>query len=254
MRQSNTRPVLRTRRPERLLPAAILAVCGLAAATAQASYFPNYVYDIHRAGLYGPQHTSSAGLQTSFADFHSSGWVAGRSTRYTGVSTDNGQDTWVHNPVTNTTVQTGFTGGVYTGSAGYQSSENNFLNEAGQVAGRSNRYTGASTDNGRDTWVYNPVTNTTVQTGLTGGVYTGSAGFQQSVNNFQNQAAQVAGRSYRFTGGNTFNGGDTWVYNPVTNTTVQTGLTGGVYTGSAGWQESLNNFQNQAGQVAGCSV
>ncbi|MBX3387597.1 MAG: PEP-CTERM sorting domain-containing protein, partial [Phycisphaeraceae bacterium] len=205
-------------------------------------------------GFTGAGYTGSAGFQFSLNNFQNqAGQVAGISNRYTGVSTFIGEDTWVYNPVTNTTVQTGFTGGVYTGSAGFQVSENNFLNEAGQVAGRSVRYTGVNTVNGRDTWVYNPVTNTTVQTGLTGGVYTGSAGFQQSVNNFLNQAGQVAGYSQRRTGVSTFNGEDTWVYNPVTNTTVQTGLTGGVYTGSAGYQSSQNNFQNEAGHVAGRS-
>ena len=174
----------------------------------------------------------------------------GSSERYTGTSTYNGQNVWAYNPVTNTTVQTGFTGAGYTGSAGYEYSYNDSQNAAGQVVGGSYRNPGLTTDNGRDTWVYNPASNTTVQTGLTGVGYTGSAGYQVSGNIRQNSAGQVVGYSDRITGVRTPNGRNTWVYNPVTNTTVQTGLTGAAHTGSAGFQFSVSsNLQSAAGQV-----
>lgn len=62
--------------------------------------------------------------------------------------------------------------------------------------------------------------------------YTGSAGRQVSEPRELNAAGQVAGHSQRFTGENTDNGGDAWVWNRAA--TVQIGFTGGVYTGSAG--------------------
>ncbi len=238
-------------------PLFLVAAAGVSIAPlgAVAQWIPNYqIYTIQRTGLFGPQQTGSAGLQLSTANFlNTAGQVAGRSNRYTGVSTFNGLNTWVYNPVSNTTTQIGLSGATYTGSAGMQQSGNDFQNDAGQVAGVSVRYTGVSTYKGQNSWVYNPVSNTTVQTGLTGAAYTGSAGFQFIVNSFQNDAGQVAGLSWRYTGVSTNNGRNTWVYNPVSNTTVQTGLTGAAYTGSTGRQESFNGLQNDAGQVAGLS-
>jgi hypothetical protein len=236
----------------------VVALCAAAGTgtSALAQWVPNYqYYSIQRIGLFGPAQTGSGGLQNSSASFLTfPGFVAGTSNRYTGVSTDNGVNTWVYSPTTNTTVQTGLTGAAHTGSAGFQLGSNNFLNDAGQVAGLSQRITGVSTTNGQNTWVYNPAANTTVQTGLTSAAHTGSAGYQASYNTFQNAAGQVAGLSQRITGASTYNGRNTWVYNPTTNTTVQTGLTSAAHTGSTGYQVSDNRFQNAAGQVAGYSL
>ncbi len=201
-----------------------------------------------RTGLTG------AGYQRSENNFqNAAGQVAGYSLRSVSVGVQPAQNTWAYNPVTTTTVQTGLTGAAYTGSTGYQYSENSFQNEAGQVAGVSRRITGVNTVSAVNTWVYNPVTNTTVQTGLTGSAYTGSAGYQTSSNDFQNAAGQVVGYSQLITDVTTTRGSNTWVYNPVTNSTVQTGLTGAAYTGSFGNQRSVNVLQNAAGQVAGYS-
>jgi hypothetical protein len=207
-----------------------------------------------QTGLTGPAYTGRTGFQISVNDFHNAaGQIAGFSRLITNDNGINGQNSWVYNPAINATVQTGLTSAAYTGSAGRQISVNQFQNAAGQVAGSSDRYLGVNTYNGRDTWVYNPAANTTVQTGLTGTAYTGSSGYQISVNDFQNDAGHIAGSSWRFTGVNMSNGADTWVYNPTTNTTVQTGLTGADYVGSAGYRASWNVFQNAAGQVAGTS-
>ncbi len=53
------------------------------------------------------------------------------------------------------------------------------------------------------------------RTGLTGAAYTGSAGYQFSVNNLQNDAGRVAGRSLRISGVSTSNGQDAWYVDPV---------------------------------------
>lgn len=111
--------------------------------------------------------------------------------------------------------------------AGYRFSDPLYQNDAGVVAGDPNRYTGVNTNNGRDAWVWNGTS--TLQVGLIGGAYTGSFGYQYSSPQFLNEAGEVVGISSRFTGINTGNGGDTWVWNGTT--TTQIGLTGGLYTG-----------------------
>ena len=227
-----------------------LVIAAVLTTSAQAQWVPNYqYYTIQRIGLYGPAHTGSAGLQSSVASLlNAPGFVAGYAIRYTGVNTFNGQDAWAWNGTT--TTQIGLAGGVYTGSAGRQVSRPSFQNAAGQVAGYSERYTGVSTSNGQDAWVWNGTT--TQQIGLTGAGYTGSAGYQYSQPRFQSSAGLVAGTSQRVTGVNTYNGQDAWVWNGTT--TTQIGLAGGVYTGSAGYQVSEPQFQNAAGRVAGFSA
>lgn len=224
---------------------ALMGVCGLAA-PACAGTWPEYT--IQRIGLYGPEQTGSAGLQTSAAElFNAPGFVAGSSNRYLGVNTYNGRDAWAWNGTT--TTQIGLAGGVYRGSAGYQQSFPQYQNAAGHVAGYSYRYTGVSTSNGRDVWAWNGTTTT--QIGLTGAGYVSSAGTQASILVAQNAAGQVTGYSSRYTGVGTYNGQDSWAWNGTA--TTQIGLTGGASTGSAGYQVSSPQFQNAAGQVAGYS-
>ncbi len=207
-----------------------------------------------QTGLTAPANIGSGGLRYSETGRqNAAGAIIGRSQRYTGANSSNGFNTWVYNPITNTTVQTGFTGPGYTGSGGYQSGENELQNATGQIAGRSARVRGVNGDNGASSWVYDLATNTTVQTGLTGTANTGSLGYQFSRNTLLNDAGQVAGFSWRVTGVNTFNGNNFWVDNPTTNATVQTGFTGAAYTGTNGYQNGQISFQNEYGQVAGYS-
>ena len=203
---------------------------------------------IQQIGLVGGTYLSIGGRQFSETKLHNNaGKVAGVSTRYTGMSETNGRDAWVWNGVE--TFQIGLTGPGYTGGNGYQSSEVWRLNGAGQIIGNTYRVSGVNSDNGRDTWVSNGTS--TVQIGLTGGIYTGSAGYQYSGAGLQNEAGQVVGSSVRVTGLNTYNGRDAWVWNGTT--TTQIGLTGGVFTDPNGRQFSESLFLNAAGQVAGRS-
>lgn len=199
-------------------------------------------------GLVGGTYLSGSGRQYSETKLHNdAGKVVGVSTRYTGMNEGNGTDAWVWNGVE--TFQIGLTGPGYTGSNGYQSSEVWRLNSAGQIIGNTFRVSGVDSDNGRDTWVSNGTT--TVQIGLTGGIYTGSAGYQYSGAGRQNQAGVVVGTSRRYVGVNTIKGYDAWVWNGAT--TTQIGLNGGVYADPTGRQVSEAMFLNEAGQVAGRS-
>ena len=162
------------------------------------------MYNISLAGLYGAPYTGSAGYQFSVYTGLSSdnGIVAGYSLRITGVSTSNGENTWVYNPTTNTTTLTGLTSAPYTGSAGYQFSLTNLQNAAGQVAGYSQRITGVSTTNGQDAWYYNPTTNltTAITAGVSGNMRT-SDGFGFSSATVLTENGFALGRYSFFAGG-----------------------------------------------------
>lgn len=197
-------------------------------------------------GLTGTGYTTDAGYRyTQLSALTNSGLVTGFTWRATANSALNGQDAWLWNGTT--TQQIGFTGGVYTGSQGRQSSQAQLTSESGRIAGISNRYLGVSTNNGADAWLwYNGAIQ---QIGLTGLAQTGSGGYRRSVPEIQNVTGVVAGYAERVTGVNTLNGRNTWVWNGTT--TQQVGLTGAVYTGTAGYQNGGTRFINAAGQVVG---
>lgn len=201
--------------------------------------------ELVQTGLTGGVYTASSIRQLSANSLqNAAGQVVGYSHRMVG----GGQDTWFFNPDTNATTRIGLSGGPYTGVSGYQFSDNELLNESGQVAGHSRRVTaavgGGTVDMGNDTWVYDPVSNTTVQTGLTS-----ANGRHFSWNTDQSESGFIAGHSEHATSPGT----NTWLYNPTTRATVQTGLTGPAHTGELGYQTGGNDFLNELGDVAGFS-
>ncbi len=218
-----------------------------------------WIYNTHsnttvQTGLVGSTFTSELGIYVSTNSLaNASGYVVGLNDRYRAGGFNNGVSSWAYNPSTNTTVQTGLTAPAHTGSQGYQVSRYERMNGAGQAVGWSQRIINATDDNGQNSWVYVPTTGATVQIGLTSSAHTGTNGYQFSQTFFQNEAGQVVGFSRRVTGSRTNNGGDAWVYDPGTNTTLRLGLLGSVYTSSIGYQSSFPQFQNAAGQVAGYS-
>ena len=229
-------------------------LCTLAVALATPSISRAQV-TIQRAGLTGSPYTGTGGYQFSQVgvSLGVSSQLAGYSTRILDVNTANGRNSWAFDPITGVTTLIGLTGIDYTGLQGYQTSDNAFQNAAGQVIGKSTRYDSLFAENGQDSWFYRPATGLTTQIGLTGAVYTGTAGYQFSDVVSLNAAGQVAGSSTRITGLNSNNGGDTWVFNSTTGVTTQIGYTGAGYTGTDGYQFSLINFQNSAGQITGSS-
>lgn len=242
-------------RSHRVVPLSLFAVA-LPTSTVFGQWSPDYhPYSIQRAGLYGPEQTGTNGYQESVPLLLNSGFVAGYSNRYTSSDNQYNRNSWLYNPASRTTLQLGLTGTVYTDSGGRQFSLPDFLNASGQVAGYSVRYTGTNATNGYSTWVYNPVTNATVQTGLTGAEQTGDGGRQYSFNQYQNEIGNVAGYSYRSPGADSpyVYGQNTWVYIRSTGTTRQIGFTGATFTGSTGYQYSEIRGQNAAGLVAGFS-
>lgn len=199
--------------------------------------------------LIGVGYTGNTGYQRSTPHSqNASGQVAGSSWRVIGTSSYAGEDAWVWNGTT--TMLVGLTGAGYTSSSGYRYNIPQLQNASGQVAGITTRISGSEATNGQDAWAWNGTT--TVQIGLTGAGYTGTAGFRVSDLGLQNDAGQVAGTSRRVTGENTNNGRDAWAWNGLTTSMI--GLTGSAYTGSAGYRDNAPWLQNASGIIVGIAT
>ena len=135
-------------------------------------------------------------------------------------------------------VPVGLYGSGYTGQNGLTKTFIDQSTSEGRLAGRSERRT-PSTVLGYNTWVFDPVLRTTFLAGLTSPAHTGSAGYQLSSIVEQRSTGRVAGYSTRFTGVNTTNGQDAWLYNPQTHTTSLVGPTDNRYTRSNGFRNTV---------------
>jgi hypothetical protein len=197
-------------------------------------------------GLTGTGYEQSDGFRYSIAQrLNKQGQVVGQSSRFSGA-TPLGQDAWLYNG--SSTLQIGLTGAGYERGDGNRMSQTLFLNEQGQVAGQSNRYSG-TTALGQDAWLYNG--SSTLQIGLTGAGYETSDGYRNSQARFLNGQGQVAGYSQRISTDYSDLGRDAWLYDG--SSTLQIGLTGAGYEASNGFRYSEAWFLNGQGQVAGYS-
>ncbi len=206
-------------------------------------------------GLTGPDYTTVLGFQFSRGDLlNEAGQVAGSSqTAQEWAPGSRSSHTWAYSPATGTTVRTGLLGAAFTAPNSRHESFNRFQSESGQIVGVSLRFLPSSAANGYTAWAFNPATGVTSPIGLSTTGFVGSSGYAFVILNGQNSSGQVFGASSLITGVSGLNGEATWVYRPSSNTTVRTGLTGATYTGLSGEQRSTNNFQNDAGHVAGMS-
>jgi hypothetical protein len=196
-------------------------------------------------GLTGPEHTRSDGHKfTTPSQLNEAGQVTGFSDRYIGIA-DSGHTAWLYNGAT--TIEIGLTGPEHTRNDGYKESYPVDLNEAGQVAGYSNRYQSGSFPIARSAWIYNGAT--TIDISLTGIEYTRSNGHRFSTARQLNEAGQVTGQSTRFNSGGTDLGDTAWLYNGAT--TIDIGLTGPEHTRTSGHKNSVPLGLNEAGQVIG---
>jgi hypothetical protein len=200
-------------------------------------------------GLTDPAHTQTGGVSDNNPiALNDVGQVAGTATRYSG-STNEGQDAWLYSSVTNTTQVVGVTDSAHTQTGGVSNNSPIALNGAGQVAGTAARYSG-STNEGQDSWLYSPTTNTAHVIGLNDSAHTQTGGYSYSNPITLNNSGQVAGYTYRYSG-NTQEGQDAWSYSPTTNTTQLIGLTDAVHTKSGGYSYNYPTLTNAAGDVVG---
>lgn len=200
-----------------------------------------------RIGFTDAVHTRQDGYQASFSrQLTESGMSIGRSLRYDGMDL-HGQSAWLHDG--NTTIRIGLTGAQHTANDGLQFSEARFVNDAGQVAGRSDRYTFLGY-RGSSAWLYNGTH--TIEIGLTGGAYTRSNGFRINAVSSLNSAGQVAGTATRYDVDDTSLGIAAWLYDGLMS--VDIGLADTEHTGQSGYRESQPVQINDAGQVVGRAI
>lgn len=224
-----------------------------------------------RTGLFGTGFgTSSTGEFSTNVFQNPKGQIAGISRKFAGM-TPIGQNAWFYNALTRTTTLIGLTGASHTGvagpssggggggggppiPAGYQYSEPRGIDVTGRSVGISARISGADAHNGQNAWLYRPANNTTVQIGLSGPSYSGSAGYQFSEIVQQSpEVGRIVGSTRRISGINTELGQDLWVFDLDGVQTEQVGLTGGPWRGSSGYQFSGLNLMNADGALAGYS-
>ena len=208
-------------------------ISGVSQAVGQATWvFDRAQHATVRIGLVDADHTLSNNSQFSeFTNQSFSGFYAGFSQRRAG-----GNDSWVFNPATFSITQTGLAGPSYTSAAGVYRSRNSLLSETGWAAGTTGRL-GVAPNAGADAWVFDPATQTSYLAGLTTGAHTDSSGYRSNTPQTINDAGWTSGiaeRRLNFSA----NGQSTWVFNPVTHDTIETGLTDAVHTGSAGYRYS----------------
>lgn len=115
-----------------------------------------------RTGLFeGVEFTRNDGFQSSETEaLTEPGFVVGKSSRYSGTANDLGYATWTWSSEYGT-MRTGLVGGVHTRADGMQTSFNSKWNEAGYVAGKTNRWSASGSGIGRSGWVFSPVTQQT---------------------------------------------------------------------------------------------
>jgi hypothetical protein len=163
-----------------------------------------------RVGLTDSEHTHSNSCKYSEAmSLNQTGNVVGFSYRYSG-STMTGRSAWVYDD--GVTTRMGLTDAEHTRSDGYQYSQSaaspKALNEAAQVIGYSQRYSGTS-DMGRSVWIYSQ--GATSLLGMTDSQHTKLSGYRFSEGFSINEQGQAIGISYRYDG-NDDNGISGWFY------------------------------------------
>ncbi|MBX3412576.1 MAG: DUF3466 family protein [Pirellulales bacterium] len=222
-----------------------LVVC-LATVTPASAAPPTYqIIDI---GLTGAEHTRDDGYKDSLSQhLNEAGQVIGYSMRYNGGSTQLGRSAWLFDG--STTQNVGFSGAEHTRDDGFQFSEPQQLNEAGQVMGFTDRYNGGSTTLGRSAWLYDG--STTLIIGLLDTEHTRSDGYRLTWADSLNEAGQVIGRSERYIGIVGY-GRSAWLFDG--STTWNIGLVGAEHTRDDGYKYSEPQQLNEAGQVIGSSI
>ncbi len=207
-----------------------------------------------RVGFTNAGFTGTNGYQfSSIGQTAESGEVAGFSWRYAAGTGDFlGQHAWVSRWSTNpgATVAVGFYDAEHTGTNGYQASEAQFINFAGQSAGYSERFNaGAAT--GKSAWVASPGGATTQRVGFIGADYTATNGARVSDVVAITDSGLVAGHSERYVG--VAPGQAAWVATISNASTVRVGLTGGEFQSASGREFSFVRALAESGVAIGGS-
>ncbi len=201
-------------------------------APARAQTPPAGGYQLRTVGLYGAgyEYFQRDGIrrEVNAKAINSIGQVLGTSGRFDSSGSPLGADLWLYSG--NTSQIIGLVGAGYErGSTQiYRVNVANQLNDAGQVAGQSDRYNSQGTSLGSDAWLYSGGIPQVIS--LTGNgyeyTYTGAGGGTlRGSNPLQlNQIGDVLGGAARYGPTGQRYGSDAWLYNG--SSTLQIGLTG----------------------------
>lgn len=195
-------------------------------------------------GLTSPEHTRNDGYRFGDARLiNNYGKVVGGSERFNGGSVSLGINAWLYNGTS--TVAIGLTDTAFTRLDGYKSSTAAWLNQAGQVSGRSERFLGQANSMGRSTWYSDGVSS--IEIGLIDGDNVRSDGFRFSSPLTMNELGQIAGYSERYRNDGSIAGQDAWFYDPVSSQTIALSLS----SRSDGYAYSNVHYLSDHGIVLG---
>lgn len=203
-------------------------------------------------GLTDPINTGASGYRSSNVQFLTPGGiVVGNSQRVANEFLPLGQDVWIFSGPAGggTTRRITLLDATHLGSDGFASSDAAFVNDAGQVLGTAQNLLPDQTVSGQDVWIFDGTTTQAI--GLLDATHTAASGYRYSEPRGLNSSGVAIGISHRLLSDGTFNGVDAWRYAGGTLTTL--GLTGGVYTGNAGYRNVNALLINASGDVAGTS-
>ena len=196
-------------------------------------------------GLTGSEHTRNDGFQRNEPQkINEAGQAIGRSDRYNGGNDDLGDSAWFFDGTN--TINVGLTGSEHTRSDGFKSGEARYLNELGQVAGVSGRFSGNS-QTGVSAWLYEGTE--TIDLSLTESEYIRNDGHRHSNVIALNEAGQVLGFSARYNGGSVYLGQETWLYEGGSRTSL--GLGGTEHTRGDGYISNDSYSVSDNGDVFG---
>jgi hypothetical protein len=194
-------------------------------------------------GLTGPGFTYSTGSMGSRpSGINAAGKVIGRSWRYSGSNYD-GDSAWYFDGTT--TVEIGLLDAEHMNG----SQRNNVayeISDGGFVAGTSVRYL-SGVQRGVSAWRFDGTTH--VRIGIDDAAHTAGNLTKWSDVRRVNNAGQVAGRSFQYSGGSASVGTTAWIYSGGETTPI--GLTGSEYSKPNGATENEPQDMDQSGLVVG---
>jgi hypothetical protein len=199
-----------------------------------------------RLGLTGAEYTAANGLQRHEAGTPTdSGFVAGRSDRYSGL-TGLGTAAWLYDASDGTTTRIGLFDAAHTRGDGFQQSFAGQLVEAGYASGVSLRYTGM-TALGQTAWIFDPTTDDTHSILLS----TRSDGFAASTVSFLGEDGLALGSYSLYAADDSYLGERAFAWTLGDGALDLGALVAGDLT-AAGWSHLATAFRaNGLGQILG---
>ena len=195
------------------------------------------------------EHTRADGFRWSTTyGMTEAGLVRGDSSRYDGGAWM-GQSVWVYDLGSDARTMLGLTDAEHTRADGLRESNTWQINAAGQVRGRSDRFSG-SQNMGATAWFYDG--SDTVVVGLTDAAHTRDDGYRNSVASRLTESGYVAGHSTLYNGTSGQVGTSHWVYDG--NDTVRLGFVDAMHTSATGGHFGFLTELNEAGHITGHTI